>query len=440
MRLSASSPGGQRLGMGILAATLACATGIPVAAGEPAPIVVNRAGDLPDLDAGAGACDTSAAAGRQCTLRAAVETANGRPGRDVVRFTFPGDGPVVIHVPTALPAITDPLEIDGYSVRGARQNTSAVGTDARLRVVVRGPGSGSVDGLDVRSSTVIRGLVVQGFATGIMVHPGGDGSRIQGNFIGTNASGRTRYRNEAAGIHVDCLSSIRVGGSSAAHRNIVSGNRDGIVLCEKTQGTAVQGNLIGVAADGRTDLGNERAGIFAYGTQDALIGGGTARAANVIAFNDVGVVLQSADGIDVQGVRILRNSIHSNRALGIDLGWDGATPNDGPGDADTGANDLQNAPSIRSAITRGGRTIIKGSLASTPLRTFTVRLHANPAGTSQGHTFLGQRTVTTDAAGRVDFRLTIDRPVPVGRVITATATDELLDQTSEFSKGRSARR
>jgi hypothetical protein len=131
--------------------------------------------------------------------------------------------------------------------------------------------------------------------------------------------------------------------------------------------------------------------------------------------------------------RILGNSIFNNTGLGIELDDDGRTPNDGPGDADTGPNNLQNFPAITSATNSGGTTTIDGQLKSTPNKTYRIEFFSNPSGTDQGKKFIGSKdNVTTNANGNVSFRFTPSQKVAVGQVVTATATDPE-GNTSEFS-------
>ena len=88
-------------------------------------IFVNSTGDLPLLDPNGCCCDTGRklADGKtpECTLRAAIQLANRLQGKDIIKFQIPGNDPgVVLGVPsiqpqTALPDITDPLIIDGWS-------------------------------------------------------------------------------------------------------------------------------------------------------------------------------------------------------------------------------------------------------------------------------------------------------------------------------------
>ena len=63
-----------------------------------------------------------------------------------------------------------------------------------------------------------------------------------------------------------------------------------------------------------------------------------------------------------------------------------------------------------------------------------MELFSNPSGSSEGRTFLGWITVTTDSTGLATFTATFAATLAPGEVITATTTDPLGD-TSEFSSG-----
>jgi hypothetical protein len=127
--------------------------------------------------------------------------------------------------------------------------------------------------------------------------------------------------------------------------------------------------------------------------------------------------------------------MHSNGDLGIDLAPAGVTPDDA-GDADSGANDLQNFPVLAAATASGSQTRIDGTLNSTPNRTFTLDFYASaacdPSGYGEGQVYLGGAVVTTDAAGDAPFSVTLPAATTADQVVTATATDAD-GSTSEFS-------
>lgn len=130
---------------------------------------------------------------------------------------------------------------------------------------------------------------------------------------------------------------------------------------------------------------------------------------------------------------MLRNAIFANGGIGIDLvqteASEGSTPND-PGDGDSGVNGLQNTPIIASSTTSGGATTVRGTLNSTPNRTFLIQVFADPAG-NEGKVFQGETRVRTNASGNANFAVRSEKTIPASHNVTATATGD--EGTSEFS-------
>jgi hypothetical protein len=371
-----------------------------------------------------------------------------------------------------------------------------VGTNAALRIELDGSalGIGSV-GLNAnKGGTTIQGLVINRFATAIATFDGGigGGNVIRGNFLGTDPTGTFAQPNAAA-VSIGSPND-RVGGTDPADRNLVSGNTAGVfggaiqvggaanaviqgnlVGTDKTGmlaipngeavysnmpaligGTAagagnvisgnnlsgifyqadvlIQGNLIGVAADGVSPLGNGLNGIWNHGANGGTIGGLGPGEANLIAYNAV-------HGVETDGTqtRVRGNSIHDNGYLGIDLytGTDRPRPND-PGDGDDGSNHLQNFPILQS-VTNGASTHIVGKFNSTPSTTFDLDFYANPACARfprellEGETWIGTTQVTTDGAGDAAIDVILNVATDAGARISATATDPN-GNTSGFSQ------
>ena len=198
----------------------------------------------------------------------------------------------------------------------------------------------------------------------------------------------------------------------------------------------MQGNLVGTRKDGITALGNDGDDVL-IGSGDNSVGDFSPSAANTIAFNEgTGVKVVGDDSIRN---RVLANSIFSNKGLGIDLAGGvenaaGATGND-PGDLDEGPNDLQNKPTLTSAVTSGRKTTVGARLGSTPSDPFLIQFFSNPPD-NEGKKFIGSKSVSTDANGGAVFKFVAPQRVQAGQRITATATDVVGANTSEFSAPR----
>ncbi|HEX5124101.1 MAG TPA: hypothetical protein VFV97_12715 [Rhodanobacteraceae bacterium] len=261
---------------------------------------------------------------------------------------------------------------------------------------------------------------------------------VQGNFIGTDASGMQRLSPGQVGISIgETLGNTGagtgnvIGGSAPGAGNVIAGAAiAGILIQTDETDLAIEGNAIGTDASGMLDFANG-AGIIASG--GGAIGGTDASQGNRIAFNrGPGIVISPPTSL----FAMLGNAIYANDLLGISLSGGGTpTPND-DGDADTGPNGFQNYPVV-SLVTIDPHTAVhvSGRLNSTADTAFRLEFFANagcdPSGNGEGEIFLGSLDVTTsgnDATfGPLDFAVPPDR-----HVITATATDPGGD-TSEFS-------
>ncbi len=146
----------------------------------------------------------------------------------------------------------------------------------------------------VGNYSTIRGLAVNAGQTGgaqfgsIEIGDGVTGNVVQGNFLGTDVSGTVAEGGEA-GI-TDGGNGTVIGWTTPDARNIISANTVGIDLFG-AQGV-VEGNFIGTDASGTAALGNTDVGIREQSQFTNTIGGAAAGAGNLISGNhNIGVTL-----------------------------------------------------------------------------------------------------------------------------------------------------
>ncbi|MEY2410561.1 MAG: hypothetical protein QOF48_3231, partial [Verrucomicrobiota bacterium] len=361
------------------------------------------------------------------SFRQALLDANDAPGENLIIFNLLGGGAQVIHLLTALPVVTSPVIIDGWSQPGF------AGTPL---VQLDGSAAGGADGLViVAGNSVIRGLALTGFATAIRLETNGN-DVVQGNYIGLSPGGTNAPGNTADGIFISTASNL-IGGTNSAERNVIAGN-GGSGIHFDTPGAVsnlVYGNFIGTTASGTTPAGNAGDGIrFSNGAARNAVGGSSASQANAIGFNGRnGVALEPLAGT---GNGLRGNAIFANAALGIDLGTDGVTANDGA-DVDAGPNRLQNFPVLNDARSDEGLTTIDGTLSAEANTTYRLDFFLNnstdPTGYGEGAIFMGSATVLVGAGGSEAFSTSFVFPATYLQFVTATATDPA-NNTSEFSQ------
>jgi CSLREA domain-containing protein len=227
---------------------------------------VNSAADTSDANRGNGLC---ADANGNCTLRAAIEELNSNtdPGPYTINFNIPGAGVPTIF--TSQQLISKPVLIDG--------TTQAAG---RVEIIDRAASNGF---LYIRGgNSTIRGLVISSSET-LSILLQSNNNIIEGCYFGTNSDGTAVAASRSnEGISVSG-SNNRVGGTTPAARNIISGLVQYGIHISGGTGNVVQGNRIGTNASGTAALGNG-VGIRILGP-GTIIGGTEPGAGNLLSGN-----------------------------------------------------------------------------------------------------------------------------------------------------------
>ena len=271
--------------------------------------------------------------------------------------------------------------------------------------------------------------VISGNANyGISIDEKVNGVQIYGNRIGLDDSKSGNFPN-LGGIRIlSAQNKVGEPGSDVGANYIGRNSQNGILLTgPSATDNEIYRNFIGTNPND-SNQGNQANGILIdNGASGNKIGNGLASGLNEISFNGGnGVSVAVGTNNSVRG-----NSLSSNTGLGINLGPNGVASND-DGDADNGANDLQNYP----VIVRAHPGQIIGSFNSTPNSEFVIDYYSvsscNASGNGEGRNPLGSDIqVFTDQNGNANLNFA-PSSVAAG-FVTATATRAGVG-TSEFSK------
>lgn len=235
------------------------------------------------------------------SLRQAILDANSNPGFDTIEFAVAG----TITPLTQLPAITDPLLIDGYSAPGASPNTNPINApnNAVITVQLDGPGpifdpdaprvgleldpgsdGSTIQGLSVTNWAAVVGRISPGQpigGVGIRIRSS-DHNSILGCFLGVDledasAPNFTAVRNGGGSLAFGDGTTVgtAIGDGTEFGRNLISGQFGGLgTIFDNGINTRIQGNTVGL----------DRTGTFAL-MSDARLG----------------IIMQSAVGSKVIG-------------------------------------------------------------------------------------------------------------------------------------------
>lgn len=231
------------------------------------------------------------------------------------------------------------IAANSVSVNGNFIGTNDAGTSAaenRIGILVQGGGnqigSGDVADRNVISGNLNGGISLENRTTLT--------NTIQNNYIGVDKTGIVKLANRNTGIILNSIfnatatGATLIGGPNAGQGNVISGNDlegiDFISGDNYSQGpVTIQGNIVGLGADGTAMLGNGTSGIDLVTSLNStngsvLIGGNTAGQRNIISGNTTGITYSSSNtliqgnyiGTDITGTLDRGNTILGIEVLG----------------------------------------------------------------------------------------------------------------------------
>jgi hypothetical protein len=266
------------------------------------------------------------------SLRAALYYAYDRPGTTItfnIPTTDPGYSNNVFNIlPTdVLPSLVNATTLNGGS---EPTNSNPSGPEILLNGALSRPPSVYSSGLLLKGTNcTVRSLTINNFVNfGIFITgTNAINNTVSGCYVGVDPTGNFAVTNGITPVQIEGGAvSNTIGGLTVADRNIISGSAlQGLTIRDAgTCFNVVQGNYLGLKANGTAALPNTWAGIQIYGgAQSNLIGGYTASAANVISGNLFQGVLVSAP--TSSGNVIAGNLIGVNAAgtAALANGWSG---------------------------------------------------------------------------------------------------------------------
>lgn len=268
---------------------------------------------------------------------------------------------------------------------------------------------------------------------------GGSGHRVLNNYIGLSANGLSAQPIGGSGVAVTSPSAHIEGNViTAANTAGISVSGFASTGCVIESNTIGKGPLLQSAASFSNGVGILFKNQARYGSIGTLQSPGN----NIIANNrhqGIWIDPTALAGTSIRGNRIYGNGTDDqpDQQMAIDIGSAGLNANDGPGDVDSGSNDLQNAPTLTAITTAtdGASPHLTGELISSYGKTYVIDLYRSdncPGGSIGGEaqTYIGSFYVATDpGTGLAAF----DLPIDDGQGwLTAIATDTTTQSSSEL--------
>jgi hypothetical protein len=251
------------------------------------------------------------------------------------------------------------------AVRGNFIGTDPLGTAAQANEVFTiSNQSGTASWSDVTRNLISgnagNGIDLQGDDT---VTASGSTISIAGNFIGVDRTGTAALPNNGSGIDLilGTISNVTIGGTSAADRNIISGNGARGIQIGAQDGVSILGNTIGLAADGATAIANGANGIRLEATSNVQIGNDTGTGRNIISGNNApGIAIVSgSSGVSIRGNYVGTDSTGLVSVRNLDAGIViDQSSNITIGNGTAGGRNVLSGNNVRGALIRNGSSSV----------------------------------------------------------------------------------
>ncbi|MEP6512186.1 MAG: right-handed parallel beta-helix repeat-containing protein, partial [Dokdonella sp.] len=322
--------------------------------------------------------------------------------------------------------------VGGVPLPGAGLNAVSIGVNAS--------GSLIVGGLNLADRNVIGGAGFSGIDVQGTVVSSPDKCQIVNNLIGLAPNAISALPN---------FTGITLGGSGCSvYSNRIAGNSNDNLWINGGSNNVVQRNILGVAINDSGFIGS--AGLRISGGSGNIIGTSatsginTSFLANTIRYNlDGGVLVVSGSNNSIRSNLIYDNGL-SGEGMDIDLGANGATPNDAD-DADTGPNNLQNFPWTDLIVHPADDANPLDFVLNAHLNTLpgSYRIDAYFSNrcdngafhvTGRGHAdaFVGTRLVTVPSGKNLVFSMPVTVPNALSTGVVSLTTTDALGNTSEI--------
>lgn len=252
----------------------------------------------------------------------------------------------------------------------------------------------SIQGNNADGNTIQFNVISGNAQEGLWTQSGADNQLIYGNYLGLNAAGNADLGNGFMGLKLESNGNTVGDAADGTRANFIAGNNDHGVLLNGAANNTFKRNVIGLAIDKTTRIGNNNNGIIIQGGSNTnVIGGTEAAAGNLIApaDNRVAIVI---DGTAGNGNNVIRNAFvnGTNTAYVVRNGT---------------SNENVAAPTITD--------VTSGSITGTGAANKTVRIYSYDDATK---VLSWVRTVTSDGAGA----WTASIPFGTAKKVAATQT------------------